>query len=49
MYKSHNINKSNTVTIHKINSIHVYVLEIGQNLFSRWRAKTTVRLFQQKK
>ena len=26
MYKSHNINKSNTVTIHKINYIHVYVL-----------------------
>ena len=45
MYKSHNINKGNTVTIQE-NYIHLYVLEIGQSLFSRWRATTTVRFFQ---
>ena len=49
MYKSHNINKGNTVTIQDkfYTIIYMYsVLEIGQRLFSRWRTTTTVRLFQ---
>ena len=45
MYKSENIKKSNTVTIQ--DKFYICICPGGrQTLFSRWRATTTVRLFQ---